>query len=176
MLTRECVNGLPGASQGLQFITKNLHRQHSDSELSCRTEAWSVACETHRCEWLPFRWKMAEWCWHNAHPSHIIRVMRIHYEDREVRTASAGDVHACSAADIWMSLKIDQVTVKFATAPTAKVNAQSVSATAGSSAEAEEQRVQQINEEASNEIFFKQKVCFHTSMSFCPCYMSYASS
>lgn len=58
--------------------------------------------------------------------------MCIHYEDREVRTASTRDVHAYSAADIWIGLKIDRVTVKFATAPTAKVNAQSVSAPAGS--------------------------------------------
>lgn len=38
----------------------------------------------------------------------------------------------CSSADLWTGLKIDQVTVKVATAPRAKVNAASVSATASS--------------------------------------------
>lgn len=54
---------------------------------------------------------------------------------------STRDTHACSSVDIRTGLKIDQDTIKFATAPRAKVNAASVSATA-SSAEAEEQRVQ----------------------------------
>lgn len=34
----ECVNRLPSVSKGLQFITENPPRQHSDSDLSWRTE------------------------------------------------------------------------------------------------------------------------------------------
>ncbi len=41
MLTSGCVNRLPGASQGLHFITDNLQGQHSDSDLSWRTEGRS---------------------------------------------------------------------------------------------------------------------------------------
>lgn len=102
MLTCECVNRLSGATQGLRVITKNLSRQHGDSGLSRKTERLirSVACETHRSEWPPFRWKMDERCWHSAHPSNMIWVMRLHYKDREVRTVSARNTHAYSGVDI----------------------------------------------------------------------------
>ncbi len=143
MLTSECVNTLPDVSQGLHFITENLPRQHSDSDLSCRTTIRSVACESHRREWPPFRWKMEEWCWQAARPSDIIWVMRLYYKDEEIGTASTRDTHMHSSVDIRTGLKIDQVTIKFATTTWAKVTAASVSATA-SSTEAEEQRVQVI--------------------------------
>lgn len=127
LLTSECVNRLPGASRGLHFTTENLPRQHVDSDLKDSVTIRSVACETDRREWPPFRLKTDEWCWQAARLSDIIRVMRLHYKDRE-----GGTVSTCSSGDLWIGLKIDQVTVKLATAPRAKVNAASVSATASS--------------------------------------------
>lgn len=54
-----------------------------------------------------------------------------------------------------MGLKIDQVTVKFATAPRVKVAALSVSAVVSSS-EAEEQRVQRRHELTANDLSFSK--------------------
>lgn len=54
-----------------------------------------------------------------------------------------------------MGLKIDQVTVKFATTPQAKVSAPSASATV-SSTEAEEQGVQQLDKLTSTDMFYSR--------------------
>lgn len=62
-------------------------------------------------------------------------------KDREAGTASAGDRHAYGGVGVQPGLKIDRVTVKFATAPRGKVDAPSVSATVGT--EAGEQRGRQ---------------------------------
>lgn len=54
--------------------------------------------------------------------------MRLPYRDGEVGTVSPRDERIYSSVDIWTGLKIEQVTVKFAAATQAKVNAASVSA------------------------------------------------
>lgn len=61
-------------------------------------------------------------------PTNIIWVMRLPYRDGEVGTVSPRDERIYSSVDIWTGLKIEQVTVKFAAATQAKVNAASVSA------------------------------------------------
>lgn len=60
----------------------------------------SDACETHRRERPPFRWKMDEWCWQLVRPPNIIRVMRLHYKDTAVGTVNTRDTHACSTVDL----------------------------------------------------------------------------
>lgn len=100
-----------------KHITKSLTETsfyHRQSTQTARGAIRLVARETCWHEWPPFRWTTHEWSWQTAQLSDIIWVMCLYYEDGEVGTGSTRDAHACSSVDIWIGLKIDQVTVKLA--------------------------------------------------------------
>lgn len=172
MLTSQCVNSLQGASRGLHFITENLPRQHSDSDLSWRTEGrldqlhvratgvndqHSGGRQMNGADKPLAHLTLFESC------VSTIQAWRSEQWVQETRTHAAVWI-------IWIGLKIDRVTVKFATAPRAKVNAPSVSAIA-SSTEAEEQRVQQIDELSPSDIFLsKSKPTLWAPLIYCNYY------
>lgn len=154
-LMGECVNRPPGVSQGLRFVTENLPRKHSDSDLSWRAEGWSDQLHVRATgvndrhsggRWMNGAGKLL------AHQTLFESCISTNKEG-EVGTVSTRDTRICSSVDTWTGLKIDQDTIKFATD---KVNAASVSAIA-SSTEAEEQGVQ-IDELTSSDTFQAKSV------------------
>lgn len=121
-------------------------KEHGDDQISCMWDqpAWMTAIQ------VEDGWMVVTSCSPVEHYlSHASPLWRRGGQNSEYKRHAR--THARSGVDIWMGLKIDQVTVKFATAPRAKVNAPSVSA-AVSSTEAEEQRVQQIHELTANDM------------------------
>lgn len=107
MLTSQCVHTSPRASQGLHFITDNLPRQHEGT--SDKLHVRPAGVNDHHSGGRRMNGADKPLGYLTLFES-CVSTMKTGRSEQEVQ-----ETHACSSVDIWIGLKIDQVTVKLAT-------------------------------------------------------------